>query len=108
MGPPKFKFADLDKLMVVHQALRSVSEMVRGRLKDAFDEGNKDGKATFKGDVTTSAVAVNYVRAKGCVALPSCVSATEAGAVMGVTEWKLRGDEMEILEKAAAAYESMS
>ena len=109
-GKPRFAFADLDRLLPLHQALRNVAEIVTARLKDGWD----DQQAAMKSDpksaatgapspplITTTAVAINYVISKGLVALPSCTSTREAGEVRAAVEWKLEREEVAVVDRAA-------
>lgn len=111
MGKPRFEFKVLEPLLGVHDALRTVSEMVRRRLKEGWEEdrerrkgaGEKiDVNEAFGVTVTTSQVALNWVEAKGAIPLASVTQSKEAGEIVGVSGFKLKGDDMEILEDKAA------
>ena len=111
MGKPKFEFKVLEPLLGVHDALRTVSEMVRRRLKEGWEEDREKRKGRgekidvnepFGVEVTTTQVALNWVAAKGAIPLVSVTQSKEASEILGVTEFKLKGDDMEVLEEKAA------
>ncbi|GMH97758.1 hypothetical protein TrVE_jg9529 [Triparma verrucosa] len=114
MGKPRFAFKELDELLEIHNALKFVSQKVRQRLKNDWDADReaqkKKGKKidindVFPMEITTSQVALNYVIAKGAVPLFNAVSAQDAQEFAKAKEWKLKGDELELLEEAAAKCE---
>jgi len=114
MGKPKFVFKELDTLLEVHDALKFVSQKVRQRLKSDWDadreEQKKKGKNidindVFPMEITPTQVALNYVIAKGAVPLFNAVNAAEAQEYAKARDWKLKGDELELLEEAATKCE---
>jgi aryl-alcohol dehydrogenase-like predicted oxidoreductase len=111
---PRFAFKELDELLEIHNALKFVSQKVGQRLKNDWDADReaqkKKGKKidindVFPMEITTSQVALNYVIAKGAVPLFNAVSAQDAQEFAKAKEWKLKGDELELLEEAAAKCE---
>ena len=52
-------------------------------------------------DVTTSQIAINYVRAKGCVPVPSVKGVKDADEIIGCLPWELTDDEVKLLDNAA-------
>ena len=52
-------------------------------------------------DISTSQVACKWVEAKGAVPLVTVTAAKEATEITGGKEWRLRGDEMEVIEEQA-------
>jgi len=50
--------------------------------------------------ITTTQIAINYVRAKGAVPLVSVTNPRAANELLGCLGWDLNEDEVEELEKA--------
>ena len=94
----------------MHNALKSVAGKVRRRLKDDWDRDrdlrkkkgeNIDINESFPTEVTTTQVALNYVVAKGAVPMPSVISAESCEEVVKSSKWRLKGEELEMLDEAA-------
>jgi diketogulonate reductase-like aldo/keto reductase len=52
-------------------------------------------------DITSTQVALNYIRAKGGVPMAEVNSPTQAQEVLGCMGWELNDDEVRILEAAS-------
>jgi aryl-alcohol dehydrogenase-like predicted oxidoreductase len=106
-GRPMFSFQQLDKVLPLHEALKQVGRRVMSRMAEERDGGG-DGQ-TDMADVASildeginpTTVAINYVIAKGCIAMPTCVSAREAAEVRAARKWSLNKAEEQLLDEAA-------
>ena len=94
---PKYSFAELQPLMPLHQSLEDVCKRVDRRRNDALEEG-----AARLDPVTSTQVALNWVRAKGAVPLPSVKTRKEAEEVIRCLDWELDDGDVLILDGAAA------
>ena len=62
--------------------------------------GAGGGGPKINRDVTTTQIAINYVRAKGAVPLVSVTNVKMANEVLGCLGWDLSDEEVEELDKA--------
>lgn len=92
---PRFSLAQLAPLRELHEALASVAGRVRRRLNE------QDLEPAFP--ISTTQVALQWVRSKGASPLCSVSSKANAEAVIGCKGWELTAPEVEQLDKAAQA-----
>lgn len=114
MGKPKFQFKELEPLLYLHDALKSVAGMVRRRLKERWEKerekkkkkGQKiDVNEAFPTQVTPQQVALNYVSAKGATPVPSLINMKDIEDLIVAKSWRLNAEEMEVIDEAAAKVE---
>ncbi|CAM9179658.1 unnamed protein product [Hapterophycus canaliculatus] len=117
MGSPKYVFKDLFPLTPIHTALVSVAKRVEGRLSveakeeqkrafEALEDGEKQAPPPKPKKISTTQVALNYVRAKGIVPLPGVKTRAHADEVVGCLGWGLSQEDVDILDAAHDAYKA--
>eukprot|EP00804_Cyclotella_cryptica_P026807 CCRYP_018616-RA/>CCRYP_018616-RA protein AED:0.05 eAED:0.05 QI:215/0.5/0.33/1/1/1/3/0/517 len=97
-GP--YSLRQLEKLDALFKTLETLTETVSKRVKSDllnFDAGQRPGINTA---ITTTQIAINYVRAKGAVPLVSVTNPRAANELLGCLGWDLNEEEVEELEKA--------
>lgn len=92
---PRFSLAQLAPLRPLHEALASVATRVRRRLDE------QDLVPAFP--ISTTQVALQWVRSKGASPLCSVSSKDNSEALIGCKGWELTGAEVDMLDKAADA-----
>ncbi len=102
LGPyPVRKLERLDVLFRVQDGLR---EKVNRRIGDSlmkFNDSVGGGQAPrINRDVSTTQIAINYVRAKGAVPIVSVTSVRMANELLGCLGWELSEEEVDELDKA--------
>ena len=97
-GP--FSVRKLEKLQELFEVQDGLREKVNRRIgaKLVKYEGGQAPK--INRDVTTTQIAINYVRAKGAVPLVSVTNLKMANEVLGCLGWDLTEEEVEELDKA--------
>eukprot|EP00752_Nemacystus_decipiens_P006085 g5492.t1 len=117
MGAPKYVFKDLFPLTPVHTALVAVAKRVEGRLSVEAKEEQKRAFEALGDDeeqapppkprkISTTQVALNYVRAKGIVPLPGVKTKAHADEIVGCLGWELVQEDVDILDSAHDAYKA--
>ena len=100
MGPfPVRKLEKLDALFKVQDGMR---EKINHRIGNKMVKLKESGGQTPKinQDVTTTQIAINYVRAKGAVPLVVVNNIKTANELLGCLGWELSDKEVEELDKA--------
>lgn len=90
---PRFTLAQLSPLRPLHEALANIAAKVRRRLDE------QDLEPAFP--ISTTQVALQWVRSKGANPLCSVGTKANAEALIGCKGWELTSDEVEQLDKAA-------
>lgn len=90
----------LDALFNVQDGLREKVSRRIGSQMMKYESGNAP---KINRDITTTQIAINYVRAKGAVPLVSVTNVKLANELLGCLGWDLSEDEVEELEKACKA-----
>ena len=100
LGP--YSVRKLEKLDVLFRTQESLREKINRRIGNTImnmiDKGG--GGPKINRDVTTTQIAINYVRAKGAVPLVSVTNVKMANEVLGCLGWDLSDEEVEELDKA--------
>ncbi|CAM9397081.1 unnamed protein product [Ectocarpus sp. 8 AP-2014] len=115
MGDPKYLFKDLFPVTPIHTALAAVAKRVEGRLAEeakeeqrrafeALEDGEEQAPPPQLKKISTTQVAINYVRAKGVVPLPGVKTKAHADEIVGCLGWSLLPEDVAILEAAHDAY----
>jgi len=95
VGP--FSSRKLQKLDTLFKTLEIVREKVGKRIKD--DISKLDNRPNINTDVTTTQIAINYVKSKGAVPLVSVTNLNQAKELLGCVGWDLKEDEVAELDK---------
>lgn len=104
LGP--YPVRKLEKLDVLFRAQDGLREKVNRRIGDTlmkFNDapGGGGGQVPrINRDVTTTQIAINYVRAKGAVPLVSVTNVRMANELLGCLGWELSEEEVDELDKA--------
>jgi len=104
LGP--YSVRKLEKLDVLFRTQESLREKINRRIGNTIMKMNDKGGGGGGGgpkinrDVTTTQIAINYVRAKGAVPLVSVTNVKMANEVLGCLGWDLSDEEVEELDKA--------
>ncbi len=102
LGP--YPIRKLDKLDVLFRAQDGLREKVNRRIGDSlmkFNDSVGGGHVPrINRDVTTTQIAINYVRAKGAVPVVSVTSVRMANELLGCLGWELSEEEVDELDKA--------
>ena len=105
MGP--FSVRKLEKLDLLFRAQDGLRETINRRISDSlmkFNDGSGGGSQRgvpkINRDVTTTQIAINYVRAKGAVPLISVTTMKMANELLGCLGWELSEEEVDVLDKA--------
>lgn len=91
------KLEKLDALFKVQDSLR---EKVNRRIGDRLMKYESGQAPKINRDITTTQIAINYVRAKGAVPLVSVTNLKMANELLGCLGWDLSEEEVEELDKA--------
>eukprot|EP00581_Thalassiosira_minuscula_P010364 CAMPEP_0183707742 /NCGR_PEP_ID=MMETSP0737-20130205/4230_1 /TAXON_ID=385413 /ORGANISM="Thalassiosira miniscula, Strain CCMP1093" /LENGTH=586 /DNA_ID=CAMNT_0025935471 /DNA_START=117 /DNA_END=1874 /DNA_ORIENTATION=+ len=97
-GP--FAVRKLEKLDALFRVQDSLREKVNRRIGDKLMKYESGQAPKINRDITTTQIAINYVRAKGAVPLVSVTNVKMANELLGCLGWDLSEDEVEELEKA--------
>lgn len=97
-GP--YSLRTLEKLNALFQTMESLTTTVSKRIKSESLNKDKEQRPNFNSRITTTQIAINYVKAKGAVPLLSINNPREANELLGCLGWELNEDEVEELEKA--------
>ena len=97
-GP--YSLRTLEKLNALFQTMQSLTTTVGKRIKSESLNKDKEQRPNFNSRITTTQIAINYVKAKGAVPLLSINNPREANELLGCLGWELNEDEVEELEKA--------
>jgi len=93
----------LEKLEMLFKVQNSLREKVDRRIGDRLMK-YQDGQAPkINRDITTTQIAINYVRAKGAVPLVPVNNVKMANEMLGCLGWDLSEEEVEELDKACKA-----
>jgi len=98
-GP--FSLGKLGKLDALFRVQDEMREKISRRIGDTlmkFDAGGQAPK--INRDITTTQIAINYVRAKGAVPLISVTNMKMANEMLGCLGWDLSEEEVDELDKA--------
>jgi aryl-alcohol dehydrogenase-like predicted oxidoreductase len=102
LGP--YSVRKLEKLDVLFRTQESLREKINRRIGNTImkmnDKGGGGGGPKINRDVTTTQIAINYVRAKGAVPFVSVTNVKMANEVLGCLGWDLSDEEVEELDKA--------
>lgn len=91
------KLEKMDALFKLQDSLREkIDQRVVGLLAKYEDEATKP---KINRDITTTQIAINYVRAKGAVPLVSVTNLKMANELLGCLGWDLTEEEVEELDK---------
>ena len=112
VGEAKYDFKVLGPLKPLHDALASVRKTARDRFWDEFYERKEKNnrnykvppiKGDFEREVTTTQIALLYVKAKGFIPIVEVNNKKDAIELLGcISENNLTEEEVKILDKAAA------
>lgn len=91
------KLEKLDALFKVQDSLREKIDQRIVGVMASYEEGQKP---KINRDITTTQIAINYVRAKGAVPLVSVTNLKMANELLGCLGWDLSEEEVEQLDKA--------
>ncbi len=98
IGPfPVSKLGKLDALFRVQDDMR---EKINSRIGDKLMKYDGGQVPKINRDVTTTQIAINYVRAKGAVPLISVTNMKMANEMLGCLGWDLSEEEVDELDKA--------
>jgi aryl-alcohol dehydrogenase-like predicted oxidoreductase len=102
LGP--YPVRKLEKLDALFRAQDGLREKVNRRIGDSlmkFKDAPGGGQAPrINRDVTTTQIAINYVRAKGAVPIVSVTNMRMANELLGCLGWELSEEEVDELDKA--------
>lgn len=90
----------LEKLDVLFKVQNSLREKVDRRIGDRLMKFENGQAPKINRDITTTQIAINYVRAKGAVPLISVTNVKMANEMLGCLGWDLSEEEVEELDKA--------
>ena len=98
LGP--YSVRKLEKFDALFQVQKNLIEKVNRRIGDRLMKF-QDGQAPkINRDITTTQIAINYVRAKGAVPLVSVTNVKMATEMLGCLGWDLSEEEVDELDKA--------
>lgn len=105
LGP--YPVRKLEKLDVLFRTQEGLREKINRRIgntlmkfNDSVGQQQGAGGPKINRDVTTTQIAINYVRAKGAVPLVSVTNVKMANELLGCLGWDLSEEEVEELDKA--------
>mmetsp|Transcript_9422 Transcript_9422/g.21258 ORF Transcript_9422/g.21258 Transcript_9422/m.21258 type:complete len:547 (+) Transcript_9422:186-1826(+) len=90
----------LEKLDVLFKVQNSLREKVNQRIGGQLMKFENGQAPTINRDITTTQIAISYVRAKGAVPLISVTNVKMANELLGCLGWDLSEEEVEELDKA--------
>lgn len=93
----------LDKLDALFKVQNSLREKVNRRIGDRLMKIESGQAPKINRDITTTQIAINYVRAKGAVPLVQVNNVKMANELLGCLGWDLSEEEVEELDKACKA-----
>jgi len=93
----------LEKLDVLFKTQAGLIEKVNRRIGDRLMKFESGQAPRINRDITTTQIAINYVRAKGAVPLVSVTNVKMANELLGCLGWDLSEEEVEELDKACKA-----
>lgn len=88
----------LEKLDVLFKVQNSLREKVDRRIGDRLMKFENGQAPKINRDITTTQIAINYVRAKGAVPLISVTNVKMANEMLGCLGWDLSEEEVEELD----------
>lgn len=98
MGP--YSTRKLEKLDAIFRVQSGLIEKVNSRIADKIRKFDNGKAPKMNMDVTTTQIAINYVKAKGAVPLVSVTNVKMANEVLGCLGWDLSEEEVDELDKA--------
>ena len=96
-GP--FAVRKLEKMDALFKLQDSLREKIDQRIVSYLAQFDGDRKPKINRDITTTQIAINYVRAKGAVPLLSVTNLKMANELLGCLGWELTEEEVEELDK---------
>jgi len=93
----------LEKLDALFKVQAGLIEKVNRRIGDRLMKFESGQAPRINRDITTTQIAINYVRAKGAVPLVSVTNVKMANELLGCLGWDLSEEEVEELDKACKA-----
>ena len=93
----------LEKLDAIFQVQNSLKEKVNRRIGDSLMKFESGQAPKINRDITTTQIAINYVRAKGAVPLVSVTNVKMANELLGCLGWDLTEEEVDEMDKACKA-----
>ena len=96
-GP--FAVRKLEKMDALFKLQDSLREKIDQRIVSYLAQFDGDRKPKINRDITTTQIAINYVRAKGAVPLLSVTNLKMANELLGCLGWELTKEEVEELDK---------
>ena len=97
-GP--YSLRSLEKLDPLFKTLEDMAEIVSKRVKGELMNMEANERPEINTKITTTQIAINYVRALGGVPLVSVTNPREAKELLGCIGWDLEDEEMAELDKA--------
>lgn len=98
MGP--YPMRTLEKLEALFKVQDSLRDKVSRRIGDRLMKFESGQAPKINRDITTTQIAINYVRAKGAVPLVSVTNLKMANELLGCLGWDLTEEEVDELDKA--------
>ena len=93
----------LEKLDAIFQVQNSLKEKVNRRIGDSLMKFESGQAPKINRDITTTQIAINYVRAKGAVPLVLVTNVKMANELLGCLGWDLTEEEVDEMDKACKA-----
>ena len=90
----------LEKLDALFRVQSGLIEKVNSRIADKIRKFENGRAPKMNMDVTTTQIAINYVKAKGAVPLVSVTNVKMANELLGCLGWDLSEEEVDELDKA--------
>ena len=93
----------LEKLDAIFQVQNSLKEKVNRRIGESLMKFESGQAPKINRDITTTQIAINYVRAKGAVPLVLVTNVKMANELLGCLGWDLTEEEVDEMDKACKA-----
>ena len=90
----------LEKLDVLFKVQAKMCDKINGRVGDMLLKYESGQAPKINRDITTTQIAINYVKAKGGVPLVSVTNVKMANELLGCLGWDLTEEEVDELDKA--------